>query len=214
MKRLDSHKDAVWDLKTKIVGQVYDSQDFTNTNFNSAIFENTIFKNCLFEGTKVAGSKLFYESNFFNCEFKKLELSNTTFGSNQGVYEECLFEGCNFRGKEFNFTRFVRTTFCKCKLSKISFNASSFADCKFIGLLADVTFNGLYDTDKSAFPALENVNFSEAKFGEFVTFINCDLQNCIPPDGNSFDEILYRIYSNDSRVLSSGSKDKIVFARR
>jgi hypothetical protein len=100
--------------------------------------------------------------------------------------------------------------FKKCKLNHISFNASSLLNCKFIGSLNDVTFNGLYDTNKSECKSIEAVDFSEAKLGDFVTFIDCDLSSCVPPKGSSFSQLLYNIDSNDARVLSTGSKDRIV----
>ncbi len=210
MERNQSQKGAIWEIKTRVSGQQFVDYDFTKTNFNSVIIENTSFINCLFDKSNLAGSKVFYESSFERCEFKNINLSNSTFGSHKGLYTDCLFDKCDFRGKEFNFTRFVNSVFNQCKLKKINFNASSFLSCKFAGLLEDVTFNGMYDSGKSEFPTLINVSFEEASFGEFVTFVNCDLSTCIPPKDFSFDELLYNLYSNNPSILSTGSKDKIV----
>lgn len=214
MERNVRHKESTWELKTIVSQQTFKNFDFTKTNFNSAIFNNVNFINCLFDKSNLSGSKLYYNSNFSDCTFTNVDLSSTTFGSHKGLYENCIFNKCNFKGKEFNFTRYVKCFFDACKLKKINFNASSFANCKFTGSMDDVTFNGMYDTNKSSFPVLDNVDFSDAKLGEFVTFIDCDLSNCTAPTGSTFDEILYNLYSDDSSVLSTGSKDRIVLSRK
>ena len=214
MKKEETYKGSIWKLKERVTEQVFNNLDFTNTNFNSSIFENIKFSECLFDKSNLAGSKLFYESSFYKCDFINVDLSNSTFGSHKGTYNGCTFDKCNFRGKEFNFTQFIDCIFKECKLKKINFNGSSFANCKFIGAQDNVTFNGIYDTNKGIHPVLNKVDFSAAKFGEFVTFIDCDLNNCIPPNNKLFDELLYNLYSNDPRILSTGSKDRIILTRK
>lgn len=214
MEKNQQYKGSKWEIKTRISNQQFVDYDFTGTDFNSAIVENVEFIRCLFDKSILAGSKLYYESNFLDCDFINVNLSVSTFGSHKGIYENCHFEKCNFQGKEFNFSRFINCTFNKCKFKKINFNGSSFLNCKFTGPLEDVTFNGLYDTNKSEFETLENVDFSEAVFKDFVTFIDCNLSTCIAPSGSSFAELLYQIYSDDDKVLSTGSKDRIILTRK
>ncbi len=204
------HKQKEWKFKTEITNTVFDSFDFSFTNFNSAIFENIRFKNCLFNKAILQGTKIFYSSYFENCKFISVDLRNTTVGSNKGIYKNCLFEKCNFNRQLFNFTSFEDCEFVKSKFKSVSFNGSTFNCCKFIGKLEDVEFNGIYDTNKDPSICLNKVDFSDAVFGEFVTFNNCRLDNCIPPTGVTFDELLYRLYANDPAILSTGSTDKIV----
>jgi len=209
MELNDEHKGSIWNVKEKIENKVFISFDFSNTNFNSAIFENVTFKDCLFFKSNLSGSKIFYQSYFENCRFINVNLTTTTFGSNKGVYKNCLFEKCDFRGKGFNFTEFINCDFIKSKFKNINFNGSKFENCRFIGKIEDATFNGIYDTTPISTDCLKKVDFSEAVFGEFVSFFNCDLSTCIPPVGFLFSELLYNLYLNAPNILSTGSKDKI-----
>jgi uncharacterized protein YjbI with pentapeptide repeats len=205
--------DKQWELKTRVSDQVFDGYDFSGTDFNCAIFENVNFTNCLFYKSNLSGSKLFFNSNFDNCQFLGINFSNTTFGSHKGLYFNCLFEKCQFRGKEFNFTNFSCCEFVKTKFKTVNFNGSRFYKCKFAGNFDDVSFNGIYNTNPIKEECLKDVDFSQAIFGEFVTFYNCDLSTCIPPKDSSFENLLYNIYSNDSTALSTGSKDRIILER-
>jgi len=214
MEKIENHKGVTWDLKSRISNFEFRAYDFTGTNFNSAMFENVSFNDCVFDKSILSGTKIFYDSNFSKCAFRNVDLSNTMVGSHKGVYEDCSFDRCSFKGKEFNYTRFISCLFNKCKLKSINFNASSFYKCKFIGSMDDLTFNGIYDSNKSEFKILDIVDFFDVEFGEFVSFINCDLSSCIPPKGKEFNQLLYNLYANDPSFLSTGSKDKIVLARK
>jgi uncharacterized protein YjbI with pentapeptide repeats len=205
---------SIWELKTKVSNRVFENYDFSNVDFNSAIFENVSFANCIFFKSNLVGSRLFYNSNFDSCQFRNVNFSNSTFGSHNGIYKNCLFDKSIFKGKEFNFTKFISCEFTKTKFKSINFNGSRFIGCKFSGDFNDVAFNGIYDTNPVREECLNDVDFSEAIFGDFVSFYNCNLSTCIPPKGRTFDEILYNIYSDDSSVLSTGSKDKIVLTRK
>ncbi|MGQ1784454.1 pentapeptide repeat-containing protein [Saccharicrinis sp. GN24d3] len=198
-----------WELKTRIVEEEFNDLNFSQINFNSAVFQKVKFNDCIFSKSNFKGTKVF-ESLFNNCKFLKLDLSKSTLGSNDGIYKNCVFEKCNFKGKEFNFTRFSDCIFNKCTIANINFNASSFEKCKFVGKIENVSFNGIYDTNKSTYKTLVDVDFKEATFGDFVTFFDCDLSSCIPPEGKKFDDLLYYIYQNNTNVLSTGTKDKII----
>lgn len=204
------YKGTTFEIKTRFSGVVFEEYDFTGTNFNSGIFENVTFKNCRFHKSNLSGSKVFRESRFDSCHFLQVDLSNSTFGSHEGIYNECTFEKCNFRGKEFNFSEFIGCVFLNSTLRRINFNGSRFRTCKFVGKLDDVSFNGMYDTNPSSVACLNDVDFSDAVFGEFVNFYNCDLSSCVPPKGSAFGEILYQIYKSNTGVMSTGTKDRIV----
>lgn len=206
----DEYKDIQLELKTKFSSRNFEKYDFSNTNFNSAIFENVFFKECIFNKTNLDGSKIFYESNFESCTFTQVNLGNTTFASNSGTYKNCTFEKCKLLGKEFNHTIFVECTFSKCNLKRINFNGSKFINCTFIGKIESTCFNGIYDTNQSPNECLNSVDFSEATFGEFVTFHNCNLSSCIPPKGRTFESMLYQIYPSKPHILSTGTEDRII----
>ncbi|HEY8957442.1 pentapeptide repeat-containing protein [Chitinophaga sp.] len=205
-----THKEQTWVLKTKFSNLVLSDFDFTDTNMNSAIFERVTFNSSLFERTNVDNTRLFHDCNFDHCIFKNVKLKNSAFGNNKGEYNNCQFEKCDFTGLHFNATRFINCGFTHCKLKNINFNASSFLQCQFVGKLENVTFNGIYDTNTSTHKILENVDFSAAIFGEFVSFFDCDLSTCTPPQGKTFEELLYIFDLNSPANLSSGSKDRIV----
>jgi hypothetical protein len=114
----------------------------------------------------------------------------------------------------FASPHFDGCVFDRCKLRRVNFNDASFSHCKFIGKLLDTTFNGMYHEKPTGFPPLDHVDFSEAEFGEFVSFENCDLSTCIPLAGKTFEELLYQIESDDPSVMSTGSADRIVLTRR
>jgi fluoroquinolone resistance protein len=214
MEKTKEHRGKVWELKTRVGNYSFKNHDFTNTDFNSAIFENINFIDCLFDKSILSGSKIFGETSVEDCIFKDVNLSNSTIGSNKGLYQNCTFIKCSFQGKEFNFTRFVHCVFDKYVLKKINFNASSFLDCAFIGPMSDVTFNGMYDTNKSDFDTIDKVDFSKATLGDFVTFVECNFSTSIPPDKRNFDDILYQLYSDGTNILSTGSKDRIVMTKK
>lgn len=126
------------------------------------------------------------------------------------MFGSCSFKKCDFRGQYFWYPHFNRCIFEKCKLKKIDFNDASFHDCKFIGKLEDVIFNGMYHKKETGFKPLNHVNFSEAVLGEYVGFENCDLSTCIPPIGKTFEELLYVVDLNSTGHLSTDSKDSYV----
>ena len=135
-------------------------------------------------------------------------------GAEGGLFEDCLFQRCDFRGQYFWYPFFKNCIFDKCKLKKIDFNDASFYNCKFVGKLEDVTFNGMYHKKETGLKPLENVDFSEAIFGEYVGFENCELSTCIPPKGEIFEKLLYAADLNDLGYLSTGSKDRYVLPKR
>ena len=91
------------------------------------------------------------------------------------------FLHCNFGGQHFESPHFDGCSFESCKIQGVNFNDSSFRECRFIGVIEDTTFNGLYHKKPTGFKILDRVDFSQTVFGDFVTFEDCDLPTCIPP---------------------------------
>lgn len=201
-----------WQERKELSDQVFDDEDFSGCNLNAAILKNVLFQNCLFRKTKFDGVKAF-NGGATNCRFDGVDFCRTTFASNSAIYADCIFEKCNFKGQHFILTRFVNCSFLGCRLQKINFNGSSFLNCRFVGKLQEVDFNGIYDTNKSEYAPLLNVDFSKAEFGDYVGFTDCDLSTCTPPEGKTFEALLYHPYENDSKYLSTGTKDRLVIKR-
>ncbi len=204
------HKGATWECLTEISGKVLENYDFSETDFNNARFIDVKFINCLFNKSNISDSRIYRDSSFECCRFVNVDFSSTTIGSHKGDYIGCLFEKCKFQGVLFSSTRFRRCHFMKTKFKTVNFNGSTFHDCIFSGKFDDVSFNGLYDTNSDRKACLNNVDFSEASFGEYVSFYNCDLSTCIPPKNHSFDELLYHCDLSEPTLLSTGSKDRVV----
>jgi len=183
--------------------------DFSGGDFKDACFLNSIFRGCLFQGG-VPGNLIFFSSNFFNCTFKNFDFRRVIIGAEGGLFKDCQFLRCNFSGQQLESPHFDGCLFDHCKIKGVSFNDSSFLGCRFVGRLEDTTFNGLYHKRSTGFQILDRVDFSQAVFGDFVTFEDCDLSTCTPPAGNTFEDLLYAIYKNNPKILSTGSSDRIV----
>lgn len=210
MEKDTKYKAKSWKEITRYENETFENFDFTDTIFENTIFTNVTFKDCLFSKCKMNHIRLF-GCNFYNCDFSDVDMRNFAIGSQGGGYTDCTFNKCDFRAQHFFSPRFVNCEFNQSKFKRTNLNDSSFESCKFIGKLEDVTFNGMYHEAKTGFEPLVNVDFSEAVFGDFVRFDNCDLSTCIPPKGSSFDELLYQIYRNNPSIRSTGNKDRIVF---
>jgi fluoroquinolone resistance protein len=102
--------------------------------------------------------------------------------------------------------------FDRCKIKNVNFNDASFKRTQFIGKLEDTTFNGMYHKRSTGHVPVDEVDFSMATLGDFVTFEKCDLSNSVPPLGTTFAELLYQIYLDDPTTLTTGSADRIVMA--
>ena len=155
-----------------------------------------------------------WSSDFINCQFINANLRDMSIGAEGGCFKDCLFQKCDFRGQYFWFPHFYNCIFEKCKLKKIDLNDASFHHCKFIGKMEEITFNGMYHKTDTRIKPLDYVDFSDAIFGEFVSFEDCDLSTCIPPKGTTFEYLLYVINLNDPKCLSTGSKDKYVIQKK
>ena len=205
----NQYKDFKWPGPTKFENKDFVEFDFSNSNFDGVYFVDCSFHGCIFhKGTP--GNLAFFGCNFKKCNFKNFDFRRISVGANGGTYDECVFSKCNFTGRQFEYPHFASCTFNQCKLKNVNFNDASFCATKFIGKIEDTTFNGLYHKKSTGFKILDSVDFSDAVFGDFVTFEDCDLSTCIPPKGNAFSELLYAIYAGNSKILSTGNKDRIV----
>ena len=212
MKNIN-YKEKSWSTFTKFSKQNFDDFDFSNTVFENTAFESCIFQDCLFFKSNFNHIGL-WGCDFINCQFISADMRNIPIGVDGGILKNCLFQKCNFQGQYFETPFFDNCIFDKCKLKNINFNDSSFRNCKFIGKLEDVTFNGIYNNRKRERIVLENVDFSEAVFGDFVSFEDCDLSSSIPPKTRNFEEMLYVVDLNNIKILSTGTKDRFVIQKK
>lgn len=188
------HRATKWVMKKKVENKIFKAFDFSDTLFNYPIFENVQFEDCLFNKSDIEDARI-YGCSFINCHFIKIDFRTATLGAHKGIFKNCRFDNCDFRNASFYEPEFKNCTFNKCKLNKIDFKASSFESCKFIGKMSNVVFRGNDKSDLYQNPTpntMYNIDFSEATFGEFVDFEDCDLSTCIPPKGTTFEELLFK----------------------
>lgn len=189
-----SYRNTQWEFKSDIKNRIFEDVDFTQTDLNHPIFTEVVFKNCRFEKTNFEDARV-YSCSFVDCTFRKIKWSTATIGAHGGIYRNCTFDQCNFRGASIYNPEFLGCTFLNCRWKGVDLFASYFDSCVFTGKLEDVTFRGFFKNDlyPDAKPnPMRNVDFSEAVFGQFVSFIGCDLTTAIPPKGFSFDQLLER----------------------
>jgi uncharacterized protein YjbI with pentapeptide repeats len=167
--------------------------DLSYADFSSSWMEANRFENCLFVKTDFSDvadhGNAFEHCVFLNCKFKLAVL-----GYQGSRYRNCNFNECGFQRTNFIRPEFVNTDFINCRLKSVDFNASSFENCKFEGLLDDVWFRGTFplesDVEHFGQPKInkmENVSFENADL-HYPAFSNwCDLSTVkIKSDGRHF----------------------------
>lgn len=195
-----------WRIKTRVKDYIYEDVDFTGVDFNHPIFQNVAFKSCTFRRCNL-GDARFYNSSFFDCRFDKVDLRGVTIGAHSESFANCLFKGCNLQWAVFYEPRFTHCIFDKCKMRGLEPRASYFENCKIIGHLSEIVFyNDYYDgvSDKQFHHLFHSIDFSQAVFGEYVIFEQCDLSKSTPPKGYAFDDLLTKKYSCSLAKGTSG----------
>ncbi len=155
--------------------------DLSYADFSSSRMENNFFENCRFERSDFT-SATEHGNRFSNCIFLKCKFKQSILGYRGSNYQNCVFKECDFQKADFIRAEFVDTTFLNSWLKRIDFNASSFENCGFEGLLDNVWFRGTfaYESDFSEFGQpkpnrMLNVSFENADL-RHLTFSNgCDL---------------------------------------
>jgi fluoroquinolone resistance protein len=165
---------------------------FENADFSYAIFHNTwlekcIFNNCNFKKTDFTNYSD-HGNDFIGCSFLAVKFNSAVIGYDGTKFDDCTFEDSIFTKAIFNRAEFTNCIFKNCKLKGVDFNASSFENCKFIGLLEDVWFKGGFQVEELnkefGVPRknkMLNVDFSEAKLVDLTISDGCDLSTIILP---------------------------------
>ncbi|WP_178088139.1 pentapeptide repeat-containing protein [Pseudomonas sp. GL93] len=102
-----------------------------------------------------------------DCKLKNAKLSDP-------IFDQCVLESCNFREASLKDCEFSNCAFTQCKIIDNSFNASKTANVTFSGKLQEVSFI----SEPPNTPLL--IDFELCKL-DWVTFIDCDLEQIIPP---------------------------------
>lgn len=117
--------------------------DLSYADFSNCWLEANRFENCFFEKTNFTDSSD-HGDTFDHCVFRNCKFKLAVFGYDGSRYRNCIFEDCSIQRMSFIRPEFVNTDFINCRLKNIEFNASSFENCKFEGLLDDVWFRGTF----------------------------------------------------------------------
>jgi len=163
--------------------------DLSHADFSSSWMETNRFENCLFEKTDFTDASdhgnTFDHCVFLNCKFKLAVL-----GYKGSRYGNCIFKECGFQRTNFIRPEFVSTDFIHCRLKSIDFNASSFENCKFEGLVDDMWFRGTFPTRSQI------ETFGQPKINKMlnVSFEDADL--CDPAFSNWCDLSTVKIKNN------------------
>lgn len=170
--------------------------DFSGSGLNWVWLEECRFDDVNF-GMADFSETSDHANTFCRCSFIGTNFKRAALGYKGSSYAECDFEAVDFRGVVFTRAEFDRCRFVNCKLKDIDFNASSFEDCTFEGLLQDVWFRGGFplesdveDFGKPRKNRMRNVSFEKAQLWGLTLSNDCDLSTIrMPLEGN------YRLYS-------------------
>lgn len=211
-------------IEDKLKETVFENYDFTNTVFTCKSLEKQIenakFINCIFDktafglhnfnGKEYYATQRFWHSVFTNCKFKGVDMRSVFWGHNS-IVENCHFLRCNFCVDTFSLVDFINCVFEKCKC-RFKSDEALFENCKFIGKLSEVEFCKRSDNPARA-NTIKSVDFSEAILGDYVAFTDIDMNNCIPPKGKTWEELLYQFEEINPHRLSTGDKERSVISK-
>src|SRR5687768_2828161 len=120
--------------------------DLSLADFSSTWLETNRFEDCLFVRTGFTDASD-HGNTFDNCQFLRCKFKLAVLGYKGSRYRNCIFRECDFQRTNFIRAEFVNTDFVNCRLRSKDFNASSFENCTFEGLLDDVWFRGTFPSE-------------------------------------------------------------------
>lgn len=185
--------------------------DLSHADFSNAWLESSRFENCLFEKTDFTDSSD-HGDTFDHCVFEKCKFKLAVLGYDGSIFRNCIFKECGFQRTNFIRTEFVNTDFVNCRLNGVDFNASSFENCRFEGLLEDVWFRGTFpsesqikDFGQPKINKMENVSFENADLFGLTISDGCDLSTVRLKDNgkySKFDKWLKRLQFLEKAVAT------------
>src|SRR5438552_2879299 len=111
--------------------------DLSYADFSSSWLETNSFENCLFVKTDFTDASD-HGNTYDHCEFLDCKFKLAVLGYKGSRFRNCIFRKCGFQRTNFIRPELVNTDFINCRLKGIDFNAASFENCNFEGLLDDV----------------------------------------------------------------------------
>ncbi|GEP96526.1 pentapeptide repeat-containing protein [Chitinophaga cymbidii] len=201
---------------------LFENVDFSFSSFKSTWVENSKFDTCRFYKVDFSDfsdhGNMFKECVFIDCKFNKAGI-----GYNGSSFSNCFFEMCNYSKAIFIRTEYVASFFKDCRIKNIDFNASSFEDCIFEGLLDDVWFRGGFslksDYEYYGLPKvneMKNVSFEKAELKDVTFSNNCDLSTVrIDSDGQYYKynnwKMRLEFLNLRMSMLKEGEKKEVLF---
>lgn len=159
----------------------FDNIDFSFSSFKSAWIEKVTFSNCIFSDVDFSNFAD-HGNKFENCSFLDCKFDNAVIGYKGSNFLKCTFTTCSFQKTQFIRPECKSSNFFNCKIRNVDFNASSFEDCTFEGLLDDVWFRGGFalvsHTATFGVPKknmMKNVSFEKADLRDPTFSDDCDL---------------------------------------
>jgi uncharacterized protein YjbI with pentapeptide repeats len=171
--------------------------DLSYSNFSSAWLEGNRFENCVFIGGDFSDTSD-HGSMFDRCVFAKCKFKLAALGYDGSQFRNCTFKESNFQRTNFIRAEFVNTEFLQCRLKGIDFNASSFENCNFEGLLNDVWFRGTFPLES------DSQHFGQPKINKMlnVSFENAELRNLTFSNGCDLSSVKIK---NNGRYFKYGN---------
>ncbi len=171
---------------------IFEEADFSYSNFSRSSFEKCEFNKVVF--SKADFTEFSERGNvFFDSEFTKCKIIKAGIGYLGTKYIDVAFNNCNFQGAVFIRPEYDRCFFENCKLNGIDFNASSFVDCQFQGILKEVWFRGNFASQEeskqfgqSRVNEMINVSFKLAELQDVTFSDGCDLSTVILPEDSTY----------------------------
>lgn len=155
--------------------------DLSYADFSNSWMEANRFENCFFDKTDFTDSSD-HANTFDQCVFLKCKFRLAVLGYNGSRFRNCIFKECGFQKTIFIRAEFVDTDFFNCRLNGVDFNASSFENCKFEGILENVWFRGTFPSElqlrefgQPKSNKMENVSFENADLRDLTFSNGCDL---------------------------------------
>jgi hypothetical protein len=147
-------------------------------NFDGAVLEDVDFSGMRVDRYYVRGS------TFDRCDFSRSVLRVGTFSvPPSSVYRDCRFDRADLRQCNPGLARFERCSFEKAKFGGWNATGAEFIDCRFAGLMKDVTFSAGMERDPDLYEiAPEHLKRFHKPRGEPLEFrgndfTNADLEN-------------------------------------
>lgn len=178
--------------RSLVKGVFANGLDLSFVDFSGSWLEGNRLEDCLFVGTDFEDVSD-HGNMFVNCVFNRCKFNLAVLGYKGSKYRNCTFRECDFQGSSFVRPEFTDTDFLSCRLKGVDFNASSFENCKFEGLLEEVWFRGTFPTElqvqefgQPRINKMVDVSFENAELVDLTFSDGCDLSSVKLEKGETY----------------------------